>query len=112
MDVLCCRITIGDADPASPMKITDGVEITEVHTLEMRSLLEFQLVGHVLALDLQHALRVIAGDIAVEHVLHHAVVTEFNIDALPDLERRLIDQPLGRTLLDDDAVLHNLRRQS
>lgn len=90
MDVLCCRITIGDADPASPMKITDGVEITEVHTLEinesykkligtakvtfpkgtvcrstiigtlgrgleMRSLLEFQLVGHVLALDLQHA---------------------------------------------------------
>ena len=35
MDVLCCRITIGDADPANPMKITDGVEITEVHTLEI-----------------------------------------------------------------------------
>ena len=35
MDVLCCRITIGDADPSNPMKIRSGVEITEVHTLEI-----------------------------------------------------------------------------
>lgn len=35
MDILCCRITIGNADPSNPMKIKDGIEITEVHTLEI-----------------------------------------------------------------------------
>ena len=35
MDVLCCRIIIGDADPSNPMKITDGGEITEVPSLEI-----------------------------------------------------------------------------
>ncbi|MCS2442508.1 hypothetical protein NXX09_20225 [Bacteroides uniformis] len=30
MDILCCRITIGDADPSNPMRIQNGVEITEV----------------------------------------------------------------------------------
>lgn len=35
MDVLCCRITIGEADPANPMRITDGMEITEIHELEI-----------------------------------------------------------------------------
>lgn len=35
LDVLCCRITIGDADPDNPMKIVNGVEITEVQELEI-----------------------------------------------------------------------------
>ncbi len=35
MDILCCKITIGDAEPSNPMKIKDGIEITEVHTLEI-----------------------------------------------------------------------------
>lgn len=35
MDVLCCRITIGDADASNPMKIVNAMEITEVHSLEI-----------------------------------------------------------------------------
>ena len=35
MDVLCCRIIIGDADPENPMKINGGVEITEVSEIEI-----------------------------------------------------------------------------
>lgn len=35
MDVLCCRITIGNPDAENPMKIKDGFEITEVHDLEI-----------------------------------------------------------------------------
>ena len=35
MDNLCCRITIGDADPSNPMRIQNGVEITEVQSLEI-----------------------------------------------------------------------------
>ena len=35
MDVLCCKILIGDADPVNPMKINNPIEITEVHELEI-----------------------------------------------------------------------------
>lgn len=35
MEVLCCRITIRDADPDNPMKINGGVEITEVSEIEI-----------------------------------------------------------------------------
>lgn len=35
MDVLCCCITIGDADMSNPMKINGGVEITEVAEIEI-----------------------------------------------------------------------------
>lgn len=35
MDVLCCRITIGDPDPGNPMRIMNGIEIDEVQELEI-----------------------------------------------------------------------------
>lgn len=35
LDVLCCRITIGDEDPANPMNILHGIEIHEVQELEI-----------------------------------------------------------------------------
>jgi len=35
MDVLCCKITIGDANPSNPMEIKNAIEITEVHTIEI-----------------------------------------------------------------------------
>lgn len=35
LDVLCCRITIGDEDPANPMNILHGIEIREVQALEI-----------------------------------------------------------------------------
>ena len=35
MDVLCCRITIGDADADNPMRINGGMEITEVSEIEI-----------------------------------------------------------------------------
>lgn len=35
LDVLCCRITIGDEDPANPMNILHGIEIREVQQLEI-----------------------------------------------------------------------------
>lgn len=35
LDVLCCRITIGDEDPANPMNILHGIEIHEVQALEI-----------------------------------------------------------------------------
>ena len=38
MDILCCRITIGDADPSNPMRIQNGVEITEVQSLEINEM--------------------------------------------------------------------------
>ena len=80
--------------------------------LEMRSRFKFKFVGHVLALYFQHAVGVVAGDIAVEHVFHHAVVSELDVDTLSDLEGRLIDQPLRGTFLDDNAVLHDFSRQA
>lgn len=35
MDVLCCKITIGDPDPDKPMVIKNPVEITEIEELEI-----------------------------------------------------------------------------
>lgn len=35
MDVLCCKITIGDANPSNPMEIKDAIEITEVQNIEI-----------------------------------------------------------------------------
>lgn len=35
LDVLCCRITIGDADPANPMAIQNPVVLTEVQEIEI-----------------------------------------------------------------------------
>lgn len=35
LDVLCCRITIGDADPANPMAIQNPVILTEVQEIEI-----------------------------------------------------------------------------
>ena len=44
MDVLCCRITVGDPDPYNPMKILNGAEITEVHMIEINESSE-KLIG-------------------------------------------------------------------
>lgn len=35
LNVLCCRITIGDADAANPMKITNPIVLTEVGSIEI-----------------------------------------------------------------------------
>ncbi len=35
VDVLCCRITIGNADPDNPIVIKDAIEITEVEQLQI-----------------------------------------------------------------------------
>jgi hypothetical protein len=35
MDVLCCKITIGDADPEKPVRIKNPVEISEVEEIEI-----------------------------------------------------------------------------
>lgn len=35
LDVLCCRITIGDADPDNPMKIVNPITLTEVEEVEI-----------------------------------------------------------------------------
>lgn len=35
MDVLCCKIIIGDADASNPMMIKGGIEITEVSDIEI-----------------------------------------------------------------------------
>ena len=35
MDVLCCKITIGDANPSNPMEIKNAIEITEVQSIEI-----------------------------------------------------------------------------
>ena len=35
LDVLCCKITIGNADPANPMAIQDPVVLTEVQEIEI-----------------------------------------------------------------------------
>lgn len=35
LDVLCCRITIGDQDPLNPMNILNTIEIREVQDLEI-----------------------------------------------------------------------------
>ena len=35
MDVLCCKITIGDANPSNPMEIKDAIEITEVQSIHI-----------------------------------------------------------------------------
>jgi len=35
LDVLCCKITVGDEDPANPMVIHGGIELTEVRELQI-----------------------------------------------------------------------------
>lgn len=35
LDILCCQITIGDADPDNPIAIKDGIEITEVKEIQI-----------------------------------------------------------------------------
>lgn len=35
IDVLCCKISIGDADPSNPMKINNPIVLTEVQQIEI-----------------------------------------------------------------------------
>lgn len=35
MDILCCRITIGDADPGNPITIHNPIQLTEVEEIEI-----------------------------------------------------------------------------
>ena len=35
LDILCCKITIGDADPSNPIKINNPIEIMEVESIEI-----------------------------------------------------------------------------
>ena len=35
LDILCCKITIGDADPSNPIKINNPIEIIEVESIEI-----------------------------------------------------------------------------
>jgi hypothetical protein len=35
LDVLCCKITVGDPDPEKPIRIKNAVEITEVEEIEI-----------------------------------------------------------------------------
>ena len=35
LDVLCCRITVGDPDPVNPMKIQNAITLTEVQEVEI-----------------------------------------------------------------------------
>ena len=35
LDVLCCRITVGDPDPGNPMAIQNPVTLTEVQEVEI-----------------------------------------------------------------------------
>lgn len=35
LDILCCQITIGDADPDNPIVIKNGIEITEVKEIQI-----------------------------------------------------------------------------
>lgn len=44
IDVLCCKITIGDADPSNPIKINDPIMLTEVQRIEISESYK-QLIG-------------------------------------------------------------------
>ena len=35
LDILCCNITIGDADPSNPIKINNPIVIKEVESIEI-----------------------------------------------------------------------------
>ena len=35
LDILSCRITIGDADPSNPIVIRNGIELTEVQEIRI-----------------------------------------------------------------------------
>ena len=73
--------------------------------LEMRCLFQFEFVGHILTLDFQRAVRIVSGNVSVEHIFQHAVVAQLDIDALSDLECRLVNQTLRAAFLDDDTVI-------
>lgn len=44
IDVLCCKITIGDADPSNPIKINEPIVLTEVQKIEISESYK-QLIG-------------------------------------------------------------------
>ena len=56
--------------------------------------------------------RIISRDISVEHVFQGPVVAQFDIDALADLEGLVIEGRLSRSLFNEYAVLHDLRREA
>lgn len=35
IDILCCKITIGDADPSNPISINNPIVLTEVQEIEI-----------------------------------------------------------------------------
>ena len=44
LDVLCCRITIGDADPSNPMVIKNPIVLTEVKEIEINETYKLSLI--------------------------------------------------------------------
>lgn len=99
LDVLSCRITIGDADPDSPIVIRNGIELTEVQEISITESYK-KLIGTARVTFPKGTVyrSTIIGPVTAEGVDARRITTEVMQDGV------LIEKRRGQSALDERTI--------
>ena len=97
LDVLCCKITIGDADPSNPIKINNPIEIKEVESIEINESYK-KLIGSAMVTFPKGTVfqSTVIGNATIEGTDANRITTEIMEDGVI-IEKRNSQQSMGKT---------------
>lgn len=96
LDVLCCRITIGDPDPQNPIVIKDAIEFTEVEKIEITESYKKLIGSATVTFPKGSVFRsTIVGPLTLEGKAATAVTTEVMQDGVL-IEKRYRQETVGQ----------------
>ncbi|MFR9546975.1 MAG: hypothetical protein SNJ29_15570 [Rikenellaceae bacterium] len=97
LDILCCKITIGDADTSNPMKINNPITLTEVGSIEISESYK-QLIGTATIMFPKGTVfkSTIIGNATIEGADASSITTEIMEDGVI-IEKRTTTQAMNET---------------
>ncbi len=97
LDVLCCKITIGDADPSNPIKIENAITLTEVDSIEITDSYK-KLIGSATVIFPKGTVfkSTVIGNATLEGVDASRITTEIMEDGVI-IEKRSTQQAMNET---------------
>ena len=97
LDVLCCKITIGDADPSNPIKINNPIVIQEVESIEINDSYK-KLIGTAIVTFPKGSVfqSTVIGNATIEGADASKITTEIMEDGVV-IEKRSSQQAMNET---------------
>ena len=95
LDILCCLITIGDADPSNPIKINNPIEIKEVESIEINESYKRLIGGATVTFPKGTVFQsTVIGNATIEGGSATKITTEIMADGVI-IEKRRSEQAMG-----------------